>query len=71
MTVNNRANKLTFRFEILKPKYIREDITNPPFADVYKSDRSFIGNFLKDSRFRFSQLVDIIFYYHARIESNS
>jgi hypothetical protein len=55
----------------LKSKYIGEDVTNPPFRDIFKSDRSLIGNFLEDSRFRFSQLVDIIFYYHARIEPNS
>jgi len=71
MTVNNISNKITFRFETLKSKYIGEDVTNPPFRDIFKSDRSLIGNFLKDSRFRFSQLVDIIFYYHARIEPNS
>ena len=71
MTVNNTSSKLTFRFETLKPKYIREDITNPPLADVFRLDRSHISNFLNDSRFRFSQLVDIIFYYHIRVEPNS
>ena len=71
MTVNNKANKLTFRFEILKPNYIGEDTKDLPFADVFKSDKAFVGNFLNDSRFRFSQLVDIIFYYHTRIKLNS
>jgi hypothetical protein len=69
MNVNNKANKLTFRFEILEPNYTGED--NLPFVDVFKSDRVFVSNFLNDSRFRFSQLVDIIFYYHTHIKSNS
>lgn len=66
------ANKLTFRFELLKPKNIRVDKTNPALADVYRLERTCIGNFLisNETRFRFSQLVDIIFYYHTYMQQN-
>jgi hypothetical protein len=73
MTANNTANKLTFRFELLKPKHIRGDGTNPTLADVFRLDRSYIGNFLKsnETRFRFSQLVDVIFYYYTHVQHDN
>jgi hypothetical protein len=72
MTADNTANKLTFRFEILKPNYTQGDSATPPLADVFRLDRTRIGNFLKpnETRFRFSQLVDIIFYYYTCVQQN-
>lgn len=61
------TKKLTFKFELLQVNN-KNDNTDFSLLEIYRLSRSCIGNFVipNDNRFRFSQLADVLFYYHTR-----
>ena len=68
MIVKTLPTKLTFKFELFKI----QNSTKWPLNETSKLDKNRLGNFVSPStpQFRFSQLMDIIFYYSKYIKQN-
>ena len=70
MTVNTSTPKLIFKFELFKN---RASNTVLSLKEVFRLDREKLGNFVisNATQFRFSQLMDIIFYYYKHVQKNT
>lgn len=62
---------INFKFELFKFKNFSG--TKLPLKEIYRLDKTSLGNFVISdaSQFRFSQLVDIIFYYHKHVTKDA
>lgn len=71
MNAKNPLIKLAFKFELFPIENSNDTVLS--LAEISALDKEALGNFVEpgQSQFRFSQLVDIIFYYSKHIQKNT